>query len=95
MTASERTVQLLAEIVKPVPIGTNLALLQLMWAMASGAFLQSRGVEHRRVNRAMARDSVAGNGLAGTSASGVAASGLGHHSLLATQAERMALPLVS
>lgn len=46
MTASERTVQLLAEIVKPIPKGTNLALLQLMWAMVSGAFLQSRGAVH-------------------------------------------------
>lgn len=46
MTASERTVQLLEEIVKPVPLGTNLALLQLMWAMLSGAFLHSRGAVH-------------------------------------------------
>ena len=52
MTASERTVQLLAEIVKPVPIGTKLALLQLMWAMVSGAFLQSRGAVHSAMTAA-------------------------------------------
>jgi hypothetical protein len=45
-TASQRTVQVLEQIVKSVPIGTNLALLQLMWAMISGAFLTSRGAIH-------------------------------------------------
>jgi len=42
-TASRRTIQALEHIVKPVPIGTNLALLHLLWAMLSGAFLRSRG----------------------------------------------------
>ncbi len=42
-TASERTIQVLEHIVKQVPIGTNLALLHLLWAMLSGAFLRSRG----------------------------------------------------
>ena len=42
-TASERTIQVLEHVVKQVPIGTNLALLHLLWAMLSGAFLRSRG----------------------------------------------------
>lgn len=45
-TASHQIVQLLAHLVKVVPVGTNLALLQLMWAMVSGAFLRSRGAVH-------------------------------------------------
>lgn len=42
-TASERTIHTLEQVVKGVPVGTNLALLHLLWAMLSGAFLQSRG----------------------------------------------------
>lgn len=45
-TASERTLQILKEIAKPVPLGTNLGLLQLMWAIITGAFLSSRGAVH-------------------------------------------------
>ena len=45
-TASQKTLQVLEQIVKVVPVGTNLALLQLMWAMISGAFLSSRGAVH-------------------------------------------------
>lgn len=45
-TASQKTVQVLEQIVKVVPVGTNLALLQLMWAMITGAFLTSRGAIH-------------------------------------------------
>ena len=45
-TASQRTVQFLEQIVKCVPVGTNLALLQLMWAMITGSFLTSRGAIH-------------------------------------------------
>lgn len=45
-TASEKTLQVLEQIVKVVPIGTNLALLQLMWAIITGAFLSSRGAIH-------------------------------------------------
>jgi len=45
-TASQKTVQVLEQIVKVTPIGTNLALLQLMWAMITGAFLSSRGAIH-------------------------------------------------
>jgi len=42
-TASEQTIQLLEEVVNELPVGTNLGLLHLMWAMMSGAFLKSRG----------------------------------------------------
>ena len=37
------TIQVLQAIVQTVPLGTNLALLQLMWTMLNGSFLQSRG----------------------------------------------------
>lgn len=49
-TASQRTLQVLEQIVKPVPLGTNLALLQLMWAIISGAFLFGRGAVHSALN---------------------------------------------
>jgi hypothetical protein len=42
-TASEVTIKALAFIVKPLPLGTNLAVLHLLWALLSGAFLSSRG----------------------------------------------------
>jgi hypothetical protein len=45
-TASQKTLQVLEQIVKVVPIGTNLAFLQLMWAIITGAFLNSRGAIH-------------------------------------------------
>lgn len=37
------TIHVLQIIVQTVPIGTNLALLQLMWTILNGSFLQSRG----------------------------------------------------
>lgn len=45
-TASERTLHVLGQIAKPVPLGTNLALVQLLWAMITGAFLPARGAVH-------------------------------------------------
>ena len=42
-TASKVTIQALEYVVKPLPVGTNLALLHLLWALLSGAFLNSRG----------------------------------------------------
>lgn len=45
-TASHQILQVLEHIVKTVPLGTNLALLHLMWAILSGAFLHSRGALH-------------------------------------------------
>lgn len=41
--ASEKTIHALEQVVKSVAVGTNLALLHLLWAMVSGAFLKSRG----------------------------------------------------
>jgi hypothetical protein len=41
--AVERTVQAIAAIVQTLPVGTNLALLHLLWAMVNGSFLDSRG----------------------------------------------------
>ena len=41
-----RTIQVLEEIVQILPMGTNLALLHLMWAMLNGSFLRSRGAVH-------------------------------------------------
>lgn len=38
-----RIVALLCQILAPVPLGTNLGLLHLLWAMLSGRFLLSRG----------------------------------------------------
>lgn len=42
-TASEATIRALEYVVKTLPVGTNLALLHLLWALLSGAFLSSRG----------------------------------------------------
>ena len=42
-TASKVTIQALEYVVKTLPVGTNLALLHLLWALLSGAFLNSRG----------------------------------------------------
>lgn len=42
-SASESTIQALEFIVKPLPVGTNLALLHVLWALLSGAFPSSRG----------------------------------------------------
>lgn len=42
-TASEVTIQVLIRLVEVVSVGSNLALLQLMWAMLNGSFLRSRG----------------------------------------------------
>ena len=45
-TASTRTLHELEQIVKLVPVGTNLALLQLIWTMITGSFLPARGAVH-------------------------------------------------
>lgn len=42
-TASKVTIQALEYVVKTLPVGTNLALLYVLWALLSGAFLNSRG----------------------------------------------------
>ena len=51
-TASQRTLHTLEQIVKSVPIGTNLALLQLIWALITGAFIPARGSVHMALSLA-------------------------------------------
>lgn len=41
--AIEPTIHVLQVILQGVPVGTNLALLQLLWSMLNGSFLTSRG----------------------------------------------------
>jgi len=41
--AVEATIQALQAVVQRVPLGTNLALLHLMWVMLQGQLLVSRG----------------------------------------------------
>jgi len=45
-TASTQILLVIEFLVKPIQIGTNLALLQFMWAMLNGSFLISRGAVH-------------------------------------------------
>jgi len=42
-TAVQETITVLELIVQAVPVGTNLGLLYMLWAMLSGSFLSSRG----------------------------------------------------
>ena len=41
--AVTETIAVLQLVVQTVPVGTNLALLQLMWTIINGSFLSSRG----------------------------------------------------
>ena len=43
LTAVELTLHAIIAVVQTTPIGTNLALVHILWVMMSGAFLQSRG----------------------------------------------------
>ena len=43
LTAVEHTVHAISAVVQTVPMGTNIALVRILWVMMSGAFLQSRG----------------------------------------------------
>lgn len=54
--ASHLILQILEYLVKVVPVGTNRALLQLMWAIVSGGFLRSRGAVHSGMLEAGFRD---------------------------------------
>jgi hypothetical protein len=42
-TASEKTIHVLEQVVKGLPVGTNLALVHMLWALMTGSFLSSRG----------------------------------------------------
>lgn len=46
LTAVESTILALIFVVQDTPIGTNLGLLRIAWAMAAGSFLTSRGSIH-------------------------------------------------
>jgi hypothetical protein len=41
--ATQFTIQVLASLLESLPVGTNLALLQFMWMLVSGALLSNRG----------------------------------------------------
>lgn len=43
MSIKDHTIETLAVLVKKLPIGTNLALLQFLWMLVGGALLSSRG----------------------------------------------------
>ena len=43
LIAVENTIQALQAVVQGLPVGTNFALLQLMWVMLQGRLLASRG----------------------------------------------------
>lgn len=45
-TAVETTITALVCIVQVVPIGTNISMMRLLWAMLNGSFLSSRGAVH-------------------------------------------------
>ena len=46
LTATEATITALSNVVQETPIGTNINLLRLSWAMINGSFLKSRGSVH-------------------------------------------------
>jgi len=46
LTAVTEIITAIVFVVQVVPIGTNLGLVQLMWAMVQGSFLRSRGAIH-------------------------------------------------
>lgn len=56
-TASEKMIQAIEYIVKPLSVGTNLAILHVLWAMVTGAFLQSRGAVHTALKMSGRTDS--------------------------------------
>lgn len=43
LIAVEHTVHAIMAVIQTVPIGTNIALVRVLWVMLSGSFLQSRG----------------------------------------------------
>ena len=43
VATNEATIQAIVFVVQVTPIGTNLGLANLMWAMSNGSFLLSRG----------------------------------------------------
>jgi hypothetical protein len=48
LIAVENTIQALQAVVQDVPVGTNFALLQLMWVMLQGRLLVTAAVRYFR-----------------------------------------------
>jgi hypothetical protein len=46
LIAVETIIQAMVFVVQVVPVGTNVGLVQMMWAMCNGSFLKSRGAVH-------------------------------------------------
>ena len=46
LIAVETIIQAMAYVMQVVPVGTNIGLLRIMWAMSNGSFLKSRGAVH-------------------------------------------------
>jgi hypothetical protein len=46
LTAVARIITALEYVVQETPIGTNISLVRLLWAMVNGSFLESRGAVH-------------------------------------------------
>lgn len=50
LTAAEITVHAISAVVQTVPVGTNVALVHILWVMMSGGFLPSRGAFFTALN---------------------------------------------
>ncbi|MBV7327803.1 hypothetical protein KFU94_05995 [Chloroflexi bacterium TSY] len=46
LTAPEITIAVLMNVLQVTPVGTNVNVMRLMWAMMNGSFLKSRGAIH-------------------------------------------------
>ena len=46
LIAVETIIQAMVYVLQIVPVGTNVGLLRIMWAMSNGSFLRSRGALH-------------------------------------------------
>ena len=46
LIAVETIIQAMVYVVQVVPVGTNISLVRVMWAMCNGSFLKSRGAMH-------------------------------------------------
>ncbi|MBV7339151.1 hypothetical protein KFU94_65250 [Chloroflexi bacterium TSY] len=46
LTAPEITIAVLMNVLQVTPMGTNVNVMRLMWAMLNGSFLKSRGAIH-------------------------------------------------
>lgn len=46
LIAVETIIQAMVFVVQVVPVGTNVGMVQMMWAMCNGSFLKSRGAVH-------------------------------------------------